>query len=66
VGLAQYEVRGWVGWHHHMTLALLALWFVTLQRRRMGKKTTMANLPEVGGKMKEGRLRGGPSHATHP
>jgi SRSO17 transposase len=38
VGLAQYEVRGWVGWHHHMTLALLALWFVTLQRRRMGKK----------------------------
>jgi len=38
VGLAQYEVRGWVGWHHHMTLALLALWFVTLERRRMGGK----------------------------
>lgn len=40
VGLAQYEVRSWVGWHHHITLALLALWFVTLQRRRMGKKNT--------------------------
>jgi SRSO17 transposase len=38
VGLGQYEVRSWVGWHHHMTLSLLALWFVTLQRRRMGKK----------------------------
>jgi SRSO17 transposase len=36
VGLAHYEVRGWVGWHHHMTLALLALWFLTLERRRLG------------------------------
>lgn len=40
VGLAHYEVRGWVGWHHHMTLALLALWFLTLERRRLGKKNT--------------------------
>ena len=40
VGLGQYEVRGWVGWHHHMTLALLALWFLTLERRRLGKKNT--------------------------
>lgn len=36
VGLADYEVRGWVGWHHHMTLSLLALWFVTAERRRLG------------------------------
>ncbi|MGH6690988.1 MAG: IS701 family transposase [Gammaproteobacteria bacterium] len=40
VGLGQYEVRSWVGWHHHMTLALLALWFVTLERRRLGEKKT--------------------------
>jgi SRSO17 transposase len=38
VGLAHYEVRGWVGWHHHMTLALVALWFLTLERRRLGGK----------------------------
>src|SRR5919107_1306590 len=25
VGLAQYEVRSWTGWHRHATLALLAL-----------------------------------------
>jgi SRSO17 transposase len=36
VGLAHYEVRGWVGWHHHVTLALLALWFLVLERRRLG------------------------------
>jgi SRSO17 transposase len=38
VGLDHYEVRSWVGWHHHMTLSLLALWFLQLERRRMGKK----------------------------
>jgi SRSO17 transposase len=38
VGLADYEVRSWVGWHHHVTLALLALWFLVLERGRMGGK----------------------------
>jgi SRSO17 transposase len=38
VGLAQYEVRSWVGWHHHITLALLALWFLVLERGRLGGK----------------------------
>jgi SRSO17 transposase len=35
-GLDHYEVRSWVGWHHHMTLSLLALWFLILERRRIG------------------------------
>jgi SRSO17 transposase len=35
-GLGQYEVRSWVGWHHHVTLSLLALWFLILERRRVG------------------------------
>jgi SRSO17 transposase len=35
-GLDHYEVRGWVGWHHHMTLSLVALWFLCLERRRFG------------------------------
>jgi SRSO17 transposase len=36
VGLGQYEVRSWVGWHHHMTLSLVALWFLILERLRLG------------------------------
>jgi len=36
VGLDHYEVRSWVGWHHHMTLCLVALWFLCLERRRVG------------------------------
>jgi SRSO17 transposase len=38
VGLGQYEVRSWVGWHHHMTLSLLALWFLILEKGRLEKK----------------------------
>lgn len=38
VGFDHYEVRSWVGWHHHITLSMLAFWFLVLERRRMGKK----------------------------
>src|SRR5262245_35139523 len=38
VGLGHYEVRSWVGWHHHMTLSLLALWFLETERLRWGGK----------------------------
>ena len=43
VGLGHYEVRSWVGWHHHMTLALLALWFLQLERGRLGGKNPGAD-----------------------
>jgi SRSO17 transposase len=43
VGLGHYEVRSWVGWHHHMTLSLLALWFLILEKGRLGKKNPSAH-----------------------
>ena len=36
-GLADYEVRNWIGWHHHQTLSLIATWFLVKEARR-GKK----------------------------
>jgi SRSO17 transposase len=36
-GLAQYQVRNWIGWYHHQTLSLLATWFLTQEDLR-GKK----------------------------
>src|SRR5262249_7725546 len=36
VGLGHYEVRRWDGWHHHMTLSLLALWVLALGRGQLG------------------------------
>jgi len=37
-GLDEYETRGWVGWHHHTALSMLALAFLVLQKRRLGEK----------------------------
>ena len=44
-GLDHYEVRSWVGWHHHMTLALVALWFLQLEKRRLGEKNARPDRP---------------------
>jgi SRSO17 transposase len=39
VGMDAYEVRCWRGWHHHMTMVMLALWFLKLETRRLGEKS---------------------------
>jgi SRSO17 transposase len=36
-GMAQYQARNWRGWHHHITLCLIAVWFLLCEARR-GKK----------------------------
>ena len=38
LGLDHYEVRGWVGWHHHTTMTLLAHHFLVRLRGRVGGK----------------------------
>jgi SRSO17 transposase len=35
VGLADYEVRSWRGWHRHVTLAMLALALLAGLRARL-------------------------------
>lgn len=37
VGLDEYELRSWVGWHHHMTLSIISLWFLVCEHRRLKK-----------------------------
>ncbi len=36
-GLDEYETRGWIGWHHHTALSMLALLFLVLQKLRLKK-----------------------------
>jgi SRSO17 transposase len=38
VGMDHYEVRGWKGWHHHMTMTFLAHHFLVRQRCLLGEK----------------------------
>ncbi len=42
-GLDHYEVRGWVGWHHHTALTFLAHHFLVRQRCRLGKNISGAD-----------------------
>lgn len=31
-GMADYQLRGWVGWHHHMSLVMMAMLFMLTER----------------------------------
>jgi SRSO17 transposase len=37
LGMGDYEVRSWRGWHHHMTLCILAHSFLVRQQQRLKK-----------------------------
>ncbi|QDV39113.1 IS701 family transposase [Tautonia plasticadhaerens] len=56
-GLDEYETRGWVGWHHHTALSMLALAFLVLQRVRLGGKSVADE--RAGGACPAGALAGG-------
>lgn len=45
IGLAEYEVRSWIGWHHHVTLALLAGAFLLTLQQEWGEKWRPADRP---------------------
>jgi SRSO17 transposase len=45
VGLDEYEVRGWRGWHHHVALALLAGLFLLQLQQELGGKSARPDDP---------------------
>ena len=44
LGMGDYEVRGWRGWHHHMTLVILAHFFLVRLQRRLKKSPSQTRL----------------------
>jgi len=36
IGLGDYQVRSWIGWHHHMTLCILAHFFLVRLKLKLG------------------------------
>ena len=50
VGLDEYEVRGWSGWNHHITLCLLASAFLLTLQQDWKKRSAVDNAsPSVSG-----------------
>ena len=47
VGMDAYQVRTWEGWHHHMALSLLAVWFLVGETHRGQSLTPALTLPQV-------------------
>ena len=47
LGMAQYEVRGWTGWHHHLTLVCLALLFTLQERCRAITHTPLLSARDI-------------------
>lgn len=41
LGMGDYEVRSWRGWHHHMTLCILAHFFLVRQQQGLKKRRTV-------------------------
>jgi len=73
VGMDQYEVRGWRGWHHHLTMSLLAHHFLVRLRRRWGEKISgrdgAAGAPAPAGGAAQTRTRrrdGARAHRADP
>ena len=46
-GMDEYQVRTWEGWHHHMTLSLIAVWFLIGETHRGQQVTPALTLPQV-------------------
>ncbi len=47
VGMDAYQVRTWEGWHHHMALSLMAVWFLIGAPHRGQQVTPALTLPHV-------------------
>ena len=46
-GMDEYQVRTWQGWHHHMALSLIAVWFLIGETHRGQPLTPALTLPQV-------------------
>jgi SRSO17 transposase len=59
VGLDQYEVRSWVGWHRHITLSMFALAYLAVVRRHAKQSAEQGAIGGCG----TGTPQGGPAAA---
>ena len=47
VGMAEYQVRTWRAWHHHLTLTMLALLFMLQQKTRHQEATPLLSCADI-------------------
>ena len=47
VGFGDYQLRSWLGWHHHMTLCILAHFFLVRLQVRLKDEAPKLTLPQA-------------------
>lgn len=47
LGMDHYEMRSWAGWHHHMTLAIRAHYFLVRLKNHLKAKAPALTLPQT-------------------
>jgi len=47
LGMGDYQVRSWRGWHHHMTLCILAHFFLVRMRLKLKENAPALTLPQI-------------------
>ena len=55
--MAQYQVRGWVPWHHHMALVMLAMLFLFQERLLHGESIPLLSCQDIVGVLAQGLIR---------
>ena len=45
--MADYQARGWVAWHHHMALVMLALLFLLKERKFHAKTLDLLSCQDI-------------------
>jgi len=56
-GMAQYQVRGWVPWHHHMTLVMLAMLFLFQERLLCSETLPLLSCQDIVSVLDQGLIR---------
>jgi SRSO17 transposase len=65
-GLDEYETRGWVGWHHHTALSMVAMAFLVVQKQRLGKKNPPTHPARGAGRAGASAGRARVGHGRNP
>jgi hypothetical protein len=45
--MADYQVRGWTGWHHHMVMVMLAMLFILELKIEWGERAPMVSVMDI-------------------
>lgn len=47
IGMTQYQVRGWRAWHHHITLTIMALHYILIQKVQHQKDLPLLSCHDI-------------------